>query len=494
MSSYEGYIISIDQSTATTKGMLFNMRGEKVGEASLPHKQYYPKPGWVEHDPEEIFRNTISVISFLINSKNIPEEQIIGLTITNQRETVVVWDGRSGKPFYNAIVWQCLRGTETCEEYRKNGYEDKILEKTGLILDPYFSASKIKWVMDNVKPPVDRTLVGTIDSWLLWKLTDGNVHATDYSNASRTMLLNVKNMIWDEELLELFGVPPSAMPEIFPSNSVFGFTKCGGLLRREVPISGVIGDSQASLFGEGCFEKGMTKVTYGTGSSVAMNIGCRYINPPKGIVTSIGWGLNRDINYIFEGNVHATGATIKWLVENLGVIKELDDIEKICLSLEDNEGVYFVPAFSGLGAPYWDNVARGVIYGLTFKTRREHIIRAAIEAIAYQIRDVLEVLMGNSGIEIKEIRADGGATRNNFLMQFQADILGIPVLRTSIEDMSAFGSFLMGGLGFGVWNDLKDLQSLLAEKHFDVFSPKFPQEKREKYYGEWKNILRKALL
>jgi glycerol kinase len=493
MSSYERYIISIDQSTSTTKGMLFNLRGEKVVEASLPHKQYYPKPGWVEHDPEEIYRNTIGVVSFLINAKNILEEQILGLTITNQRETVVVWDRISGKPFYNAIVWQCLRGAETCEKYRKNGYEEKILEKTGLILDPYFSASKIKWVLDNVKPPTDRTLVGTIDSWLIWKLTNGKVHATDYSNASRTMLLNIKNMLWDEELLELFGVSPSAMPAIFPSNSTFGFTRCGGVLRREVPISGVVGDSQASLFGEGCFEKGMTKVTYGTGSSIAMNIGFRYINPPKGIVTSIGWGLNRDITYIFEGNVHATGATIMWLMENLGVITEMDNVEKMCLSLEDNEGVYFVPAFSGLGAPYWDNVARGVIYGLTFKTRKEHIIRAAVEAIAYQIRDVLEVLTKKSGIEIKEIKADGGATKNNFLMQFQADILGIPVLRTSIEDMSAFGSFLMGGLGFGVWNDLKDLKSLLMEKHFDVFSPKFSPEKREMYYGEWKKIVRKAL-
>ncbi|MEM1580937.1 MAG: glycerol kinase GlpK [Candidatus Bathyarchaeia archaeon] len=489
------YIISVDQSTSATKGILFDLKGEKIAETSLPHKQYYPKPGWVEHDPEEIFRNTISVISNLLKMRRIPEENILGLTITNQRETVVVWDKRSGKPFYNAVVWQCLRGTEICEKYRIEGYENVILEKTGLILDPYFSASKIRWVMDYVKPPPDSTLVGTIDSWLIWKLTNGKVHATDYSNASRTMLLNIRNLSWDEELLDLFGIPRSAMPELLPSNSIFGFSNCEGTLRREVPVSGVIGDSQAALFGEGCFEKGMTKVTYGTGSSIVMNIGYEYIAPPKGIVTSIGWGINKDIPYIFEGNVHATGATIRWLMENMGIMAkaEMNDIEKICFSLEDNEGVYFVPAFSGLGAPYWENRAKGIIYGLTFKTKREHIIRAAVEAIAYQIRDVLEVLTRNSGIEIREVKADGGAAKNNFLMQFQADILGIPVQRAFIDDMSAFGSFLMGGLGFGVWDNLKELKNLLMEKRWDVFSPKIAPEKREKYYSEWRKIIKKSL-
>jgi len=487
----ETYVITIDQSTSATKGILFNLKGEKIYEYSLSHAQYYPKPGWVEHDPEEIYKNTLAVISIL--KEKIAEENILGLTITNQRETVIMWDKNSGKPYYNAIVWQCLRGAEICDEYRKRGYEKMITEKTGLVLDPYFSASKIKWLIDNIAPPTNRLLIGTIDSWLIWKLTEGRVHATDYSNASRTMLLNIKKLCWDEELLNLFGIPSSAMPKIYSSNSIFGFSDCGGLLRREIPISGVLGDSQASLFGEGCFKRGMVKVTYGTGSSVAMNIGHEYMVPPKGIVTSIGWRINNDVSYILEGNVHATGATIRWLIDNIGLSVELDNIEKMCLSLEDNEGVYFVPAFSGLGAPYWENRAKGIIYGLTLKTKKEHIVRSAVEAIAYQIKDVIEVLMKGSRIKINKIKVDGGAARNNFLMQFQADILGIPVLRATIEDMSAFGSFLMGGLGFKIWKSLDDLEKLLSEKKWDIFTPKLSPEKRKKYYNEWRKVVKKSL-
>lgn len=495
MSTYrEGYIITIDQSTSATKGILFNIYGEIYKEVSVPHKQYYPQPCWVEHDPEEIYENTLKVIKNLVLEGDINTKNIIGLTLTNQRETVVVWNKNTGKPIYNAIVWQCIRGKNICEELKKKGLEDEIKKRTGLVLDPYFSASKVKWILDNVYYEKDNLLIGTIDCWLIWKLTNGRMHATDFSNASRTLLFNINELKWDKDLLEIFDIPETSLPQVLSSNMIFGYTDCGGILSRNVPISGIIGDSQSALFGEGCFKEGMTKVTYGTGSSIAMNIGKKFIYPPNGIVTSIGWGINDEITYIFEGNVHSTGATIKWLKDNLGIIRDMDEVEEICFSLRNNEGVYIVPAFSGLGAPYWESNARGIITGLTFKTTKEHIIRAGVESIAFQIRDVLEVFMNSSGKTIKEIRADGGATKNRFLMQFQADILGIPVYRSSIEDMSAFGSFLLGGLSFGVWKDLEEVYDVIESKIADVYNPNISSEEREKKYKEWKDAIKKVLM
>ena len=491
---YDGsLVITIDQSTASTKGFLFTTDGRIVGEYSLSHKQYYPRPGWVEHDPTEIFSNTIKVIELLAKKAEKLSKNVIGITITNQRETIVIWDKRTGRPLYNAIVWQCMRGTEICESIKKKGYEEVVMEKTGLVIDPYFSASKIKWLLENADIPSDHAAVGTIDSWLIWKLTEGDVHATDYSNACRTMLFNIRKLRWDDELLELFNVSESMLPEPAPSNAIFGYTRCRGVLDREVPISGVMGDSQAALFGQGCFEKGMVKATYGTGSSIVMNIGERFLMPSKGIVTSIGWGINHDITYVFEGNVHATGAAVKWLMDNLEIIKDLGEVEKICSSIKDTEGVYFVPAFSGLGAPYWESRARGLIYGLTFKSGKAHIIRAAVESIAYQIRDVLEVLKDRAGVRINELRTDGGGAKNNFLMQFQADILGIPVSRARIEDMSAFGSYFMGGLGFKLWKNLKEVSSVIDRVPRDIFYPKLSEAERKKKYETWKRIIRKSL-
>ncbi|MCX7845828.1 MAG: glycerol kinase GlpK [Dictyoglomaceae bacterium] len=493
--SNEEYIISIDQSTSATKGILYNTKGEIYAENSISHKQYYPKPGWVEHDPEEIYINTLEVIKNLItqiegnNTKNI-----IGLTITNQRETVVVWDRKTGKPVYNAIVWQCIRGKEICEELKNRGIEEEIKRKTGLILDPYFSASKIKWILDNISCKRNDILLGTIDCWLIWKLTKGKVHATDFSNASRTLLFNIDNLKWDEDILEIFNIPKSSLPQVLSSNSIFGYTNCDGILNFEIPISGIIGDSQSALFGEGCFEEGMSKVTYGTGSSIAMNIGDKFILPPQGIVTSIGWGINDNIIYIFEGNVHSTGATIKWLKDNLGIIQNMEEIEEICFSLKDNEGVYIVPAFSGLGAPYWNSNAKGIITGLTFKTTKDHIIRAGVESIAFQIKDVLEVFEKSSGKTLKEIRADGGATKNKFLMQFQADILGIPVYKAFYEDMSSFGSFVIGGLGLGIFKDIKEISKLIREKIQEIYYPQISIEEREKRYKEWKDAVKKVLV
>lgn len=489
----EGYIISIDQSTSSTKGLLYDTKGEICGEESISHKQYYPRPGWVEHDPEEIYFNTLSVIKNILKKSDVEPKKIFGLTITNQRETVVIWDKKTGKPVYNAIVWQCTRGKEICESLKQRGFEDEIRKKTGLLLDPYFSASKVKWVFDNIDFDRKDILIGTIDSWLIWKLTYGKIHATDFSNASRTLLLNIANLKWDEDILEIFGVPKTSLPEILPSNAIFGFTNCEGILNSEVPISGVIGDSQSALFGEGCFEEGMTKVTYGTGSSVAMNIGEELVLPPTGIVTSIGWKIDDRVIYIFEGNIHSTGATIKWLRDNLGIIQDMDEIERICFSLKDNEGVYIVPAFSGLGAPYWNSDAKGIITGLTFKTTRENVIRAGIESIAYQVRDLVEVFTRYSGKVIREIKADGGATKNKFLMQFQADILGIPVYKAFYEDMSSFGSFLMGGLGFGIFKDIEELAGLIKEKISEVYFPQISSEEREIKYREWKNAVKKAL-
>ena len=487
--------ITIDQSTTSTKGFLLDAAsGKFLGEYSLPHRQYYPKPGWVEHDPEEIFRNAKEVIRFLVAKAGSLAENIGGISITNQRETVVVWDKKTGDPLYKAIVWQCLRGDEICKEIKAKGYEKMIKEKTGLIIDPYFSASKIKWLFDNVvKGYSDRVAVGTVDSWLIWKLTK-EVHATDYSNACRTMLFNIKRLDWDEEILELFDIPASVMPKVLSSDSIFGYTDCDGILRREVPICGVIGDSQAALFGQGCFERGMTKATYGTGSSVMMNVGNEPPFPLKGIVTSIGWGIRNEVTYVLEGNVHATGAAIKWLADNLGLLSNLEEVERICLSIEDVEGVYFVPAFSGLGAPYWESEARGLIYGLTFKTSKAHLIRAAVEAIAYQIRDVIEVFENVTGAKIGELKADGGAAKNTFLMQFQADILGIPVVRTRIEDMSAFGAFLMGCLGLNALKNLNGALKLINAIPKDLFSPKMPDLMRENRYKMWKQIIQKLIL
>ena len=495
LNSEKPLLITIDQSTASTKGFLFDTDGKILGEYSLPHKQYYPKPGWVEHDPTEIFNNTLKVIEFLAKKAESLSRDIIGITITNQRETVVAWDRKTGKPLYNAIVWQCMRGMEICESLKKRGYEEMVMEKTGLVIDPYFSASKIKWLLRNLENtgiPTNRVALGTIDSWLIWKLTEGDMHATDFSNACRTMLFNIKKLRWDDELLELFDVPESSLPTVLPSNAVFGYTKCSGVLNKEVPISGVMGDSQAALFGQGCFEKGMVKATYGTGSSIMMNIGERFLMPFRGIVTSIGWRINNEITYVFEGNVHATGAAIKWLMDNLGIIEDLSEVENICSSIEDTDGVYFVPAFSGLGSPYWENRARGLIYGLTFKSNKAHIIRAAVESIAYQIRDVLEVFKNLPRVKINELRVDGGGAKNNFLMQFQADILGIRVLRARIEDMSAFGSYLMGGLGFKLWKN-RELLSVINSIPRDIFYPKLPEARREEKYEVWKRIVRKAL-
>ena len=490
------YILAIDQSTSATKAILFGSNGQLVYRYNTVHGQGYPNPGWVEHDPEEIYGNSINAILGVLSSTEIQQHQIHAIAITNQRETAMVWDKCTGMPVYNAVVWQCQRGSAICSKLQEDGYAELVQEKTGLVLSPYFSASKIKWILDNVEGAREKAkkghlLCGTMDSWLLWKLTGGKVHATDYSNASRTQLFNIKEKKWDDELLRIFTIPKSMLPEVKYSDEIFGYTEINNFFNMEIPITGIMGDSHAALFGQNCFEKGMAKTTYGTGSSIMMNIGKSPLQSKKGIVTSIAWGMNKNVEYVFEGNVNCTGATIKWLAEDLELIPDPKVSGEIAASVEDNEGVYLVPAFVGLSAPYWDSYARATITGITRGTKKAHIVRAAEESIAYQIKDVLTLMVEEAGIELKELRVDGGPTRDGFLMQFQADMLNVPVVRNKIEELSAIGSAYMAGLATGYWKDLEEISSLRRIEK--TFNNHMDFERRGKLYAGWKTAINRTL-
>ena len=490
------YILAIDQGTSATKAILFNQKGQVVHRCNRTHQQYYPNPGWVEHDPEEIYENTLKAIHDLLYEAKITGQQIMALAITNQRETALVWDRQTGKSVYNAIVWQCNRGSSLCNRLREQGYDKIVKEKTGLVLSPYFSAAKIKWILDNVegarqKAEEGKLLFGTIDSWLVWKFTHKKAHVTDYSNASRTQLFNLKDLKWDEELLQIFSLPKTMTPHVKYSDEIFGYTTINGILEKEIPIAGIMGDSHAALFGQNCFEKGMAKATYGTGSSVMMNIGKNILSSKSGLVTSIAWGMDNHIEYVFEGNINCTGATIKWLVEDLGLIPNSKISGKIAASIESNGGVYLVPAFVGLSAPYWDSEAKASIRGISRGTKKAHIVRAAEESIGYQIRDILDLMVMESGIKLKELRVDGGAARDNFLMQFQANILNIAVVRNEIEELSAIGAVFMAGLAIGFWQSKEEIKSLRAPDV--IFNGKMDNEKRDKLYKGWKEAVRRTL-
>lgn len=490
------YILAVDQSTSGTKAILFDRRGRLVKRVTVEHKQYYPKPGWVEHNPEEIYRNTVKAVELVLKGGNLDRLEPLAVALTNQRETAVVWDRRTGKPVYNAVVWQCQRGKRICSDLKKEGYEELIKERTGLILDPYFSASKIKWILDNVPGARKRAeagdlIFGTIDSWLIWNLTGGKMHVTDYSNACRTMLFNIHNLNWDGDLFNLLNIPVAMAPEVKYSDEVFGYTNIAGILKKQIPIVGVLGDSHAALFGQNCYEKGMAKATYGTGSSIMMNIGDKPIGSKKGLVTSLAWGYNGKVKYVFEGNVHCTGATIKWLIDDLELIQDPTITEELAASLKDNGGVFFVPAFVGLGAPYWANEATATITGITMGTKKAHLVRAALEAISYQIRDVLDLMTTESGIKLSELRVDGGPTGNNFLMQFQADILGIKVVRSPIAEVSALGSAYLAGLAVGLWNSFGEIKQL---KETEVsYRAKISADKRERLYQGWRKAVARTI-
>lgn len=483
------YILSIDQSTSGTKAVLFDENACFVARSNAPHRQIYPQPGWVEHDPEEIFSNVLKVIKEVLSVSGIDKNKVKCMSITNQRETVLVWDKKTGKPVYNAVVWQCMRGEAKCNEFKEKGLENCIRQKTGLIIDPYFSASGLHWILSssqeiNNKAQEGELAAGTIDTWLIWKLTGGKVHATDYTNACRTMLMNIHTQKWDEEICNFFDVPSSILPEIKHSDQLFGYTTANRLFDTEIPITGVMGDSHAALFGQRCYHRGLSKVTYGTGSSVMMNIGVQPIDAPDGLVTSVGYSLKDKTAFVYEGNIHSTGATIKWMVDSLQIINDFPESEELAVSIPSTEGVYFVPAFAGLGAPYWDNQAKANISGIHGDTKKAHIVRAGLESIAYQVKDLVDIMTEKAGINLSGIRVDGGPTRNKFLMQFQSDILNAPLTVSNIEEASALGAALAGGLGIGIWNNLSQLEKLYTGN--TEVTPVMLEPERKTLYEGWK--------
>ncbi|OZB99092.1 glycerol kinase [Paenibacillus sp. XY044] len=486
------YILAIDQSTSGTKALIVDRQGNTVARSMKEHKQYYPKPGWVEHDPLEIYDNVISAARSCVEAAGIEPADLAALTLTNQRETAMIWDKTTGLPIYPAIVWQCQRTADVCMKLHEDGYEQTVANKTGLMLDPYFSATKLQWILDHVDgartlTAEGRLLAGTIDSWLVWKLTGGSVHATDYTNASRTSLFNIHTLQWDEELCSLFQVPPSLLPAVKPSDTLFGFTREPLLFGEEIPISGVIGDSQGALFGQFCHEPGMAKATYGTGTSVMMNVGERSLPCEEGLVTTIAWGAGGTITYALESVLRTTGDSMKWIRDNLGLYSTYEEMQELLDSVPSTEGVYLVPAFVGLGAPYWDPYARAAILGMSRSTGRGHIIRAALESIAYQVQDSVASLEEKSGVSLRELRADGGASANDWLMQFQSNLLNGPVSRSACAELSAMGSVYLGGLCVGFWSSLDDLAQ--SSNLHETFTPQMDEATRRQLYAGWKSAV-----
>ncbi|PNR97904.1 glycerol kinase GlpK [Petrotoga olearia] len=490
----EKYILSIDQGTTSSRAIIFDHDGNVVSLAQQEFMQYYPKPGWVEHDPNEIWATTMGVIADAMARGNIKRSQISAIGITNQRETTVIWDAETGKPVHNAIVWQDRRTSKICDNLKEKGLEETIKHKTGLMVDAYFSGTKIKWILDNVegareKAEAGKLRFGTIDTWLIWKLTNGKVHVTDYTNASRTMIYNIFDLKWDEDLLKELNIPFSLLPEVKPSSQIYGNTDVD-VFGAEVPIAGIAGDQQAATFGQVCYEKGMVKNTYGTGCFMLMNTGEEPIESKHGLLTTIAYGINGKVNYALEGSIFVTGAAVQWLRDELKIVDSAADTEYYATKVKDNGGVYFVPAFAGLGAPYWDMYARGTIVGLTRGSSKAHIIRATLESIAYQTRDVLEAMEADSGIKLKTLRVDGGAALNNFLLQFQSDILGVEVERPVVNETTALGAAYLAGLAVGYWNGQEEL--LRKWKRDALFTPQMDEDERERLYAGWKRAVERA--
>jgi len=490
----EKYILAIDQGTTSSRAIIFDHDGNVVSVAQQEFMQYYPKPGWVEHDPNEIWATTMGVIADAMARGNINRSQISAIGITNQRETTVIWDAETGKPVHNAIVWQDRRTSKICDNLKEKGLEETIKHKTGLMVDAYFSGTKIKWILDNVegareKAEAGKLRFGTIDTWLIWKLTNGKVHVTDYTNASRTMIYNIFDLKWDEDLLKELNIPSSLLPEVKPSSQIYGNTDVD-VFGAEVPIAGIAGDQQAATFGQVCYEKGMVKNTYGTGCFMLMNTGEDPIESKHGLLTTIAYGIDGKVNYALEGSIFVTGAAVQWLRDELKIVDSAADTEYYATKVKDNGGVYFVPAFAGLGAPYWDMYARGTIVGLTRGSSKAHIIRATLESIAYQTRDVLEAMEADSGIKLKTLRVDGGAALNNFLLQFQSDILGVEVERPVVNETTALGAAYLAGLAVGFWNGQEEL--LRKWKRDALFTPQMAEDERERLYAGWKRAVERA--
>lgn len=488
------YILALDQGTTSSRAIIFNHEGAIVSQAQKEFKQYFPKPGWVEHDPEEIWASQSSVTAEAISQSGITPSEISSIGITNQRETVVVWDRKSGKPIYNAIVWQDRRTSEACSSLVKEGKANLIRSKTGLIIDAYFSATKLAWILDNVegarkKAEQGELCFGTIDSWLIWNFTRGKSHVTDITNASRTMLFNIHSDSWDDDLLEIFNIPSAVLPEVKGSSELFAVTS-GDTTGFSLPIMGVAGDQQAALFGQLCLEPGMVKNTYGTGCFLVMNLGERVVLSESNLLTTVAWKIDGKISYALEGSIFIAGAIIQWIRDELQLITDASDTEKIAASIEDNGGVYLVPALVGLGAPYWDQFARGTIIGLTRGSGKAQIIRAALESIAYQVEDVVQAMQSDTGTKITELRVDGGASANNFLMQFQSDILDTQVTRPQIMETTALGAAYLAGLASGFWKDIEELKK--QWKADQQYSPKMDESDRTELLNDWSRAVERS--
>lgn len=483
------YILALDQGTTSSRAILFDKSGNIVHTSQREFTQYFPKPGWVEHDANEIWASILGVIAGVLAESKVSAKEVAGIGITNQRETTVVWDKNTGNPIYNAIVWQSRQTAEICEELKANGHDDLFRSKTGLLIDAYFSGTKVKWILDNVegartKAENNELLFGTIDTWLIWKLSGGQAHVSDYSNASRTLMYNIYNLEWDQELLDILDIPRSLLPEVRSSSEIYAHTTEDLFFGMEIPISGVAGDQQAALFGQACYEEGMAKNTYGTGCFMLMNTGEKAVKSENGLLTTIAWGLDGKVTYALEGSIFVAGSAIQWLRDGMRMLKSAPDSEDYAARVESTDGVYVVPAFVGLGTPYWDSEARGAVFGLTRGTTKEHFVRATLESLAYQTKDVLKAMEADSGIVLKKLRTDGGAVKNNFLMQFQSDILNVEVERPCVNETTALGAAYLAGLAIGFWENTDEISTNWSvEKEFEA---NMSEEERTDLYDGWK--------
>lgn len=489
------YILALDQGTSSSRAIVFDEHGATCAVAQKEFRQIFPKSGWVEHDPHEIWSSQASVIAEAITTMDINGLNIAGIGITNQRETTIVWDSETEEPIYNAIVWQDRRTSDYCDELKKQGVTDMIRQKTGLIIDAYFSATKIKWILDNVPGARERAekgklLFGTVDTWLIWRLTRGEVHVTDVTNASRTMLFNINTLEWDQDLLDMFGIPRSMMPEVKSSSEIYGHTKTT-IFAHKVPISGIAGDQQAALFGQMCTEPGMVKNTYGTGCFLLMNSGEKPILSKNNLITTVAWKIGDKVNYAIEGSIFVGGSVVQWLRDGLGVIRSSSEVEELASKVPDTNGVYFVPALTGLGAPWWDQYARGTIVGISRGTTTAHIARAALEGIAYQTLDIMNSMSLDAGIPLMELKVDGGASRNNLLMQFQADILATRVIRPKVVETTAMGAAYLAGLAVGYWSSIEDIRKQWQVDH--VFEPSWDEESMNRAKDGWHDAVKRTL-
>lgn len=489
------YILSIDQGTTSSRAILFDEEAKVIGMAQKEFRQYFPQPGWVEHDANEIWLSVLAVMAEVITQSGVRPEDVAAIGITNQRETAVIWDRVTGMPVYHAVVWQSRQTEEICRRLREQGWQQKIKDKTGLLIDPYFSAGKWQWILENVagareKAEAGELLAGTIDSFLTWKLSGGKVHVTDYSNASRTQLFNIHTLQWDQELLDLFTIPRSMLPEVKPSSYLYGETAEYHFFGQKVPIAGIAGDQQAALFGQGCFEVGMVKNTYGTGCFLLMQTGEKPVSSDNGLLTTIAWGLDGRVEYALEGSVFVAGSAVQWLRDGLRMIKSAAQTEEYADRVSSSGGMYLVPAFVGLGAPYWNSSVRGAIFGLTRGTTKEHFIRATLEAICYQSRDIMDLMKQESRLELDTLRVDGGAVQNNFLMQFQSDILNAKVERTVNQESTALGAAFLAGLAVGIWKDKREILSKISIDR--TFAPQISRQERDALYAGWQRAVKAA--